>query len=180
MDLAYILSGAMAGFLVGLTGIGGGALMTPILILFFQIDPLVAVATDLWFASITKMAGLLIHQRHAQVDWTVVWRLLLGSLPLTVIILLLISHGLQVSRSEYLTRGIGVVVLLTAIGLLVSPCLFARARQSRIDQPQVFKRLQAPATTVFGALLGACVTLTSVGAGAIGTLVLVFLYPLRM
>ena len=92
MDQAYILCGALTGLLVGLTGVGGGALMTPLLILFFQIDPLVAVSTDLWFASLTKMAGLLIHQRHSQVDWTVVRRLLLGSLPVTVIILILRIH----------------------------------------------------------------------------------------
>lgn len=180
LDQAYILCGALTGLLVGLTGVGGGALMTPLLILFFQIDPLVAVSTDLWFASLTKMAGLLIHQRHSQVDWTVVRRLLLGSLPVTVIILILMSLGYQISKNVSLTRGIGAVVLLTAVGLVVSPWLFALARQTRIDQPQIFKRLQGPATNAFGVVLGVCVSLTSVGAGAIGTLVLMLLYPLRM
>jgi uncharacterized membrane protein YfcA len=180
MEIEYILCGALTGLLVGLTGVGGGALMTPLLILFFHVDPLVAVSTDLWFASLTKMAGLLIHQRHAQVDWNVVRRLLLGSLPVTIIILLLISQKYHVSKSESLTHGVGAVVLLTSIGLFASPWLFERARQIRIDRPQVFKRLQGPTTTVFGAVLGACVSVTSVGAGAIGTLVLMLLYPLRM
>ena len=150
MDMAYILCGALTGLLVGLTGVGGGALMTPLLILFFHIDPLVAVSTDLWFASLTKMVGLLIHQRHAQVDWSVVRRLLLGSLPVTVIILLMISTGVEFSKSVSMTRGIGAVVLLTSIGLFASPWLLRQARQTRIDQPVVFKRLQGPATTVFG------------------------------
>jgi uncharacterized membrane protein YfcA len=180
MDMAYILCGALTGLLVGLTGVGGGALMTPLLILFFHIDPLVAVSTDLWFASLNKIVGLLIHQRHAQVDWSVVRRLLLGSLPVTVIILLMIFSGVEFSKSVSMTRGIGAVVLLTSIGLFTSPWLFRQARQTRIDQPVVFKRLQGLATIAFGAALGACVAITSVGAGAIGTLVLMLLYPLRM
>jgi uncharacterized membrane protein YfcA len=180
MEIEYIFCGALTGLLVGLTGVGGGALMTPLLILFFHVDPLVAVSTDLWFASLTKLAGLLIHQRHAQVDWNVVRRLLLGSLPVTIIILLLISQKYHVLKSESLTHGVGAVVLLTSIGLFASPWLFERARQIRINRPQVFKRLQGPTTTVFGAVLGACVSVTSVGAGALGTLVLMLLYPLRM
>jgi len=180
MDLAYVLCGALTGLLIGLTGVGGGALMTPLLILFFQVDPLVALSTDLWLASLTKMAGLLIHQRHAQVDWGVVRRLLLGSLPVTAIVLLMISSGAEFSKGVSMTRGIGAMAVLTSAGLFASPRLSGWARLTRTDKPLAFKRLQAFATTALGAALGVCVALTSVGAGAMGALVLTVLYPLRM
>ena len=89
MDFIYPLAGAFTGFIVGLTGVGGGALMTPILLLMFGVAPTTAVATDLWFATITKLAALIIHYREQKVEWPIVRRLWLGSLPaasLTVIV----------------------------------------------------------------------------------------------
>lgn len=180
LDPLYLLAGALTGFIVGLTGVGGGALMTPILLLFFGIPPVTAVATDLWFAAITKMFGALIHHRSGQVDWQVVKRLWAGSLPAALLVVILISLNTGITKVNWLTFTIGILILLTAIGLIVSPQLNTWARNRRISQPQQFKRIQ-PAFTIFaGAILGLCVALTSVGAGALGTMAMLYLYPLRM
>lgn len=84
IDLSYTLAGALTGFVVGLTGVGGGALMTPILLIFFGVSPTTAIATDLWFAAVTKLVGTRVHHTHGQVDWQVVMRLWKGSLPMVL------------------------------------------------------------------------------------------------
>jgi hypothetical protein len=180
IDSSYALAGAATGLLVGLTGVGGGALMTPILLFFFGIAPTTAIATDLWFAAITKLVGARIHHKGGQVDWQVVKRLWLGSLPTALLVVGLISFGNKVEKLDWLTQAIGALVLVTAIGLLLAPALQKAARERRIDHPNSFKSWQ-PGLTVFGgAVLGLCVALTSVGAGALGSIMLMYLYPLRM
>lgn len=180
IDWTYSLAGALTGFVVGLTGVGGGALMTPILLLVFGVSPVTAIATDLWFAAITKLVGARIHHANGQVDWQVAKRLWLGSLPLALFVLVLVSLGAQVAKVEWLSKAIGVVVLITAVGLLAAPRLMAYARKRRVSQAERFKAVQPVLTVVSGAVLGLCVALTSVGAGALGSVMLLFLYPLRM
>lgn len=178
IDLSYALAGALTGLIVGLTGVGGGALMTPILLLVFGVSPTTAIATDLWFAAITKIVGARIHHTSGNVDWQIVKRLWWGSLPMALAIVLLV--GTEVAEVGWLTKAIGIAVLLTAVGLLIAPRLAAIARHRRVSEPANFKKVQ-PALTVFsGAFLGLCVALTSVGAGALGSILMMFLYPLRM
>lgn len=179
-DPLYIVAGAFTGFIVGLTGIGGGALMTPILLLFFGIPPVTAVATDLWFAAITKIFGALIHHRSGQVDWQVARRLWFGSLPVALVVVILISLDMVIAKVEWLTFAISVLVIFTSVGLIISPRLNQLARNRRISSPEIFKRVQPILTSVAGGILGFCVALTSVGAGALGAMALLYLYPLRM
>lgn len=180
IDNGYVVAGALTGFVVGLTGVGGGALMTPILLIFFGVSPTAAIATDLWFAAITKMVAARIHHTNGNVDWQVAKRLWLGSLPMAFLIVVIVSLGAQVAKVDWLTKAIGVVVLITAIGLLVAPKLLAYARGRRIGQPERFKAVQPALTVTSGGVLGLCVALTSVGAGALGSVMLLYLYPLRM
>jgi uncharacterized membrane protein YfcA len=179
IDTSYAIAGALTGFVVGLTGVGGGALMTPILLLFFGVSPTTAIATDLWFAAITKMVGARVHHTTGNVDWQVAKRLWLGSLPVALLVVVLVSWG-AVTKVAWLTQVIGIVVLITAMGLLLAPWLRGIAKNRRINSPEKFKNIQ-PAMTVFaGAVLGLFVALTSVGAGALGSVMLLYLYPLRM
>ncbi|MGZ0787694.1 sulfite exporter TauE/SafE family protein [Pseudomonas saponiphila] len=179
VDGAYALAGALTGFVVGLTGVGGGALMMPILLLL-GVAPATAIATDLWFAVLTKAVAASIHNGSAQIDWIVVKCLWFGSLPMALLVVALVSFGAQVQKVDWLTEAIGVVVLVTTLGMLLAPALRLLARERRLDNPSRFKGLQ-PALTVFaGLVLGLCVALTSVGAGALGSVILLYLYPLRM
>lgn len=180
IDTAYALAGALTGFVVGLTGVGGGALMTSILLIFFGVSPTTAIATDLWFAAITKLVGARVHHTNGNVDWQVAKRLWLGSLPMALLIVVIVSLGAQVAKVDWLTKAIGIVVLITAIGLLVAPKLVTYARGRRIGQPERFKAAQPALTVMSGGVLGLCVALTSVGAGALGSVMLLYLYPLRM
>ena len=174
------MAGALTGFVVGLTGVGGGALMTPILLLFFGVSPVTAVATDLWFAAITKVVAARIHNGAGQIDWQVVRRLWMGSLPIAILVVLGVSLGAKVMKVAWLTQAIGVVVMITALGLLFAPRLLAVARNRRLGNPATFKALQPRLTVGAGVVLGGCVALTSVGAGALGSVMLLYLYPLRL
>ena len=180
IDFGYIIAGALTGFVVGLTGVGGGALMTPILLLIFGISPTTAIATDLWFATITKLVGARTHYLRGNVDWQVVRRMWLGSLPMALLVVILVSYGLKIDKVDWLQHAIGVVILITAAGLFLAPLLARVAKGRRLSEPSRFKAMQ-PALTVFsGALLGGLVALTSIGAGALGSVILLYLYPLRM
>lgn len=180
IDGAYIFAGAFTGFVIGLTGVGGGALMTPILLLLFGVSPVTAIATDLWFAAITKLVGARVHHANGAVDWQVVRRLWSGSLPVALLIVMLVSFSEPLTKVAWLTQAIGWVVLVTAVGLLLSPILKNMARQRRLDQPSRFKAAQPGLTVLAGGILGLCVALTSIGAGALGSVMLLYLYPLRM
>lgn len=180
IESGHAIAGAATGFVVGLTGVGGGALMTPILLLVFGVAPQTAVATDLWFAALTKCAALPMHQRGGRVDWQVVRRMWLGSLPVALLTVALVSAGAKVGRVDWLTRAVGVAVLIAAAGLLLAPMLQRHMRERRIAMPERFKARQPALTVGAGALLGALVALTSVGAGALGTVLMLALYPLRM
>lgn len=153
IDWVYSLAGALTGFVVGLTGVGCGALMTPILLLVFGVSPVTAIATDLWFAAITKLVGARVHHASGQVDWQVAKRLWLGSLPLALLVIVPLSLGAQVAKVEWLSKAIGVVVLITAVGLLAAPKLIAYARNRRLSQAERLKAMQSVLTVVLGAVL---------------------------
>ena len=180
IDFHYSVAGAITGFLVGMTGVGGGALMTPLLLIFFGIAPSTAVATDLWFAVVTKLFAFVVHSRSGNVDWQVVKRLWIGSIPvaISIVIYVVLIHSLD--KSTWLSTLIAWVVLITAIGMLLTPYLLAKARGLRIEFPYTFKSLQAMLTIVAGAVLGLFVALTSIGAGALGSVMLLYIYPLRL
>lgn len=181
IDGMLVAAGALTGFVVGLTGVGGGALMTPLLLLFFGVAPLTAVGTDLWFAAITKLAATRIHHGHGLIDWQVVRRLWLGSLPASALTLVWIRlKPIDASAVQFLTVALGCTVLLTAIGMLLQKPLHAVGKRIRLSNERDFKTWQPPLTVLAGAVLGIMVTLTSVGAGALGAVLLAYLYPLRL
>jgi uncharacterized membrane protein YfcA len=181
MEPLQMAAGAATGLLVGLTGVGGGALMTPLLLLVFGVVPLTAVGTDLWFAAITKLFATRVHQGHGLIDWQVVKRLWLGSLSASALTLLWMRlHPVDESAVTLLKTAIAMAVMLTASGLLLQKPLHALGRKLRTTDGQHFKAWQAPLTVLAGAVLGALVTLTSVGAGALGAVFLAYLYPLRL
>ena len=181
MDVMLIVDGALTGLIVGLTGVGGGALMTPLLLLFFGVAPLTAVGTDLWFAAITKLFAAPIHHRHGLIDWQVAKRLWLGSLPASAAMLFWLSRQpINEEAVAALKITIAAAVVITALGLFFQKPLHALGRRFRIAEATRFKALQSPLTVAAGALLGVLVTATSVGAGALGAVFLAYLYPLRL
>jgi hypothetical protein len=181
MHWPEILAGALTGLIVGMTGVGGGALMTPILLLLFGVAPATAVGTDLWFAAFTKVAAMRIHHGQGLIDWPVVKRLWLGSLVCSTLTLLVLRwYPLPAGGAAVLTMAIAGAVLLTAAGLLFQARLHGWGRRLRLAEPERFKAWQAPLTVLAGAMLGVLVTLTSVGAGALGVVFLAHLYPLRL
>jgi uncharacterized protein len=181
MNFLEPLAGAITGFIVGLTGVGGGALMTPILLLFFGVAPHTAIGTDLWFAAITKMAIASVHRGDGTIDWLVLRRLWLGSLPASAATTLWIRANIfDASAASILQMAIAAAVVLTAIGLVVQAPLRRRADRRYLELAEKYAAWQAPATVVAGAVLGIIVTLTSVGAGALGAVMLVYLYPTRL
>lgn len=181
--LAWIdpLAGFGVGLVVGLTGVGGGSLMTPILVLLLGVAPATAVGTDLWFAALTKLAGSAVHQGRGAVDWQVLRRLWLGSLPSSLALLAWLHMGTaRPMQSPLVLHLLGIVLLLTAAAMLLRGRAHALGRTLRLHDAARFKRWQPALTVLAGAVLGSLVTLTSVGAGALGVVMLVYLYPLRM
>jgi uncharacterized membrane protein YfcA len=176
IDPLFMLSGFFVGLLVGQTGVGGGSLMTPILVLLFGIHPATAVGTDLLYASATKSVGTLVHGLNHTVDWRVVRRLASGSVPATIVTLLGVSffdiNGAMSGR--VISLVLGIMLLLTAVSLIF------RRRFLVLMEPslsRVSHRQAARLTVVTGAILGVLVTLSSVGAGALGVTALLLLYP---
>ncbi|MDP3716607.1 MAG: sulfite exporter TauE/SafE family protein [Acidobacteriota bacterium] len=179
IDAWQVAAGALTGLVVGMTGVGGGALMTPILLLGFGTAPLVAVGTDLWFAAITKLAVSGLHVRQRLIDWPVVTHLWLGSLPASLLTLLWLANWQANDGAVALVKAaIAIAVSVTAVSLLVGQPLRAPgARLSASAPSSAAIEWPAAATVAAGALLGVMVTLTSIGAGALGVVMLVHLYP---
>ncbi|MBJ7433309.1 MAG: sulfite exporter TauE/SafE family protein, partial [Microbacteriaceae bacterium] len=180
IDFGYTLAGIVTGLVVGITGVGGGAVMTPILILLLGVAPATAVATDLWFAAITKLFGAGIHGVGGNIDWQVVRRLWMGSIPVAIVVAILVALNAKPEKVSWLTTAIGVVVLVTAIGMFLAPVLIKAAQANRTETPAKFRNFQAPATIASGGVVGGLVALTSVGAGALGSVAMTALYPYRM
>ncbi len=175
-DLLYGLSGFCVGVLVGMTGVGGGSLMTPLLILLFGVHPTTAVGTDLLFAASTKATGTIVHAAARTVDWMLVSLLAIGSVPATIATLLLLSRfDLKgVVAQHVITITLGIVLLVTALFLIAGRRIRARYadRLNRLDP-----RTAGLFTIGLGLTMGVLVTTTSVGAGAIGVTVLLLLHP---
>ena len=176
IDPLYSLSGFAVGLLVGMTGVGGGALMTPLLILGFGVAPATAVGTDLLYAAITKTGGSLVHGFAHSIDWRVVRRLAGGSIPATILTLAALSlFDLNSEPARALiTFVLSFALFITAFVLVFGERLVA-AYRARVAQ--VAPERTALTTIIVGALLGVLVTISSVGAGAIGVVALVLLYP---
>lgn len=181
-DSAFIFAGFFVGMVVGLTGVGGGSLMTPILIFFFDTKPYLAVGTDLLFAAFTKMGGTIKLARARIVDWRVVFHLSAGSIPAALITLSML-HWLGAASKQVqslMTTTLGVALLLTAAATLykalrgkTAPASIVRGQETQAATPRHWSL-----PLLFGAVIGTLVTLTSVGAGAIGVTVLMILYPM--
>ncbi len=178
--LLYVTAGAFVGLVIGLTGIGGGSLMTPLL-LMFGIPPHIAVGTDLLYASITKASGVVAHHKQKNIRWSITWLLAIGSIPSAIITgLILQAHFSDFKQyTGIITTSLGVMLMLTASLLIFRKQiqLFA-VHQSDLNQVSFLQRHKAALTVGMGVFLGVFVTLSSVGAGAIGTAILLVLYPL--
>lgn len=177
--LAYTLAGLLVGFLVGLTGVGGGSLMTPLLIFVFGIPPVVAVGTDLLFAAITKLNGAVAHGLRHTVEWRVVALLGAGSVPASLATAAALDRWQQAGAQldALVTLSLGGALILTSLALVFKRRLHRMGRElvGRLHGDWTHWR---PALTVAtGLVLGALVTLSSVGAGALGAAILFFLYP---
>jgi len=172
----FVLSGFAVGFLVGMTGVGGGSLMTPLLILLFHVHPVTAVGTDLIYASITKTGGSVVHGFNRTIDWRIVRRLASGSLPASLLTLGALSL-LKIDPAQYgalVTKILGVALLATAAALLLRRRLLA----SYSKRVGVLSEGQTRFYTILtGVVLGVLVTISSVGAGALGVTALLLLYP---
>jgi uncharacterized protein len=171
---AQAVSGFAVGAIVGLTGVGGGSLMTPLLVLLFGIHPATAVGTDLLHAAITKTGGTYVHARQGRVDWRITGLLAAGSLPAAVATLAALHHYSNHlgGDSRIITITLGAALLLTAAVLIL------RTSLQRISQAQVPGLGRFPIFTILtGVVLGFLVTISSVGAGALGVTALFFLYP---
>jgi uncharacterized membrane protein YfcA len=172
----YALSGFCVGLLVGMTGVGGGSLMTPLLILLFGVHPSTAVGTDLLFAASTKAVGTVVHAAERTVDWRLVGLLATGSVPGTIATLIVLSQGdMGDAKTQHgVTLTLGCVLLVTAVVLLGG----RRIRERYADRLNGFdKRTTNLLTILLGLVMAVLVTTTSVGAGAIGVTVLLILHP---
>jgi len=179
MDWMYTLSGFLVGLIVGITGVGGGSLMTPLLVLVFGVSPATAVGTDLLYASLTKSLGGWVHGMRGSVDWKIVGLLALGSLPAAVVTIALLKYlALDEKSLRGLVTGmLSVALLLTATALLLKSQIKKIARRKDGTVYELHHRYLPAATVTTGIVVGALVTISSVGAGVLGTVALLFLYP---
>jgi hypothetical protein len=175
-DPGYALSGFIVGLLVGQTGVGGGSLMTPLLVLLFGVHPATAVGTDLLYAAATKSVGTLVHGANRTVDWRIVGRLAGGSVPATALTLLVLSQFRMTSpeMSRVISVSLGVTLLLTACALMLRHRVVAAVGPA---MDRVTPRTRRWLTIGVGAVLGVLVSISSVGAGAMGVVALALLYP---
>jgi uncharacterized membrane protein YfcA len=178
----YASAGFLVGAMVGLTGVGGGSLMTPILMLVFGQPATTAVGTDLVFASITKLAATVSYGQTRRVDWPVVGRLAIGSLPASAAVILWfwLTRRTPGVVDGLVLKALAAMLVVTAFGLL-GQTLFRRfGVQLTAASLNRTERFRPALTVATGIVLGVAVTLTSVGAGALGVVALLYLYPLRL
>jgi len=176
IDPLYVASGFGVGLLVGMTGVGGGSLMTPLLILLFGIHPTTAVGTDLLYASATKTGGTLVHGIGRSIHWPAVIRLACGSLPASGATLLVMW---QLNLDPSAQRSVVNLVLCFALLLTATSLIFRKAIMERYRRTleHIDEKTTAIATVATGTALGILVTISSVGAGAVGVTALLLLYP---
>ncbi len=179
LELVYALSGLAVGFIVGMTGVGGGSLMTPIL-LFFGISPSTAVGTDLLYAAITKSGGVLVHQKKGNIDWRITGFLAVGSLPAAALTLL-VMHWIGFD-SKHVNNSIkialGITLVLTALAIVLKQQLLDWSHRNDAIFTRLTRQQRERAAIVTGIILGIAVTVTSIGAGALGTVALFLIFPM--
>lgn len=177
MDWLYTVSGFTVGAIVGLTGVGGGSLMTPLLVLLFGIHPATAVGTDLLYAAVTKSGGTFAHARQNHVDWRLTGLLAAGSIPAAALTVVILSQLPKQSAvmSHLISISLGSALLLTSVALLFGRRLqrYAVAHEATSWRT----RHLGKCTVAVGIVLGVLVSISSVGAGALGVAALFFLYP---
>ena len=180
-EFAFVFAGFAVGLVVGLTGVGGGSLMTPLLIFFFGIKPHLAIGTDLLFAAFTKMGGTVSLARARAVDWKIVGQTAAGSIPASLATLYMLQRlgPANPATQTIMTTTLGLALLLTA-GATLYKALRGKAAPVTITAEEIGQATRSrhwALPLLFGAVIGTLVTLTSVGAGAIGVIVLMLLYP---
>ena len=175
------IAGFGVGAAVGMTGIGGGSLMTPLLVLLFGFAPVTAVGTDLWFAAVTKVVGGTFHNRKGTVDWQVLGRMSMGSIPACIVTLIWMDHT-RTAQMQHgtLLRALGGVLLATSLAVMLRKYVHSLGSRLRTSTATSFVRAQPWLTVLAGVVLGVAVPLTSVGAGALGSAMLLYIYPFRM
>ena len=178
-QIGLVIAGLFVGFIVGMTGVGGGSLMTPIL-LWFNIPPTTAVGTDLLYAAFTKMGGVYVHNKKKNINWKITGWLSLGSIPAALITLwILQSIKTDITSMNALIKySLGWALLFTSVAILFKKKIMEFSQKHAGDRFHSESTAQNVLTVAIGVLLGATVTLTSIGAGALGTVTLFFLYPL--
>lgn len=178
-QIGLIIAGLFVGFVVGMTGVGGGSLMTPIL-LWFGIPPTTAVGTDLLYAAFTKIGGVYVHNKKKNINWTITGWLSLGSVPAALITLwVLESIKTDITAMNAIIKySLGWALLFTSIAVLFKKRIMIFSQKHAGDRFHYESKTQNMLTVAIGVLLGATVTLTSIGAGALGTVTLFFLYPI--
>ncbi len=180
MDFGYSFAGFVVGFIVGMTGVGGGSLMTPILVLLFGIKPALAVGTDLLYASVTKAGGIVVHHKNGTVLWPIVGLLALGSAPASLATVFILKRLTEqgVDPGGLITGALGVALILTSFAILGRSTIVRLASGPWFEPMRALhERHQTAMTVSCGIILGILVTLSSVGAGALGVVLLFFLYP---
>jgi uncharacterized membrane protein YfcA len=177
--LGFSLAGLVVGLAVGATGVGGGSLMTPILILFYGISPKLAVGTDLLYACLSKSFGVTLYRKHGSVDWSIVGWQALGSVPASLATLLWLHHLGDSSGLDHLIKlTLSIAIVVTASFTLFQDAIASRLRPApRPDGSGLSPHLRRALTVAAGALIGCVVTISSVGAGVIGMMLLLLLYP---
>lgn len=185
----FILAGVLVGFCVGITGVGGGSLMTPILISLFKIEPHIAIGTDLLYAAISKFCGSIVHAKKTNIVWPIVLWLAVGSIPASLATHWVLENYLSQSASYkgILTMVLGFMLTLTGISIVFRGSIekfFSKFRQNESlelteDLANIHLRAKEKRVyiVVMGIVLGIFVTLSSVGAGAFGIMALVLMFP---
>ena len=178
-QIGLVVAGLVVGMIVGLTGVGGGSLMTPIL-LWFGISPTTAVGTDLLYAAITKAGGVFVHNKKQNINWNITGWLSLGSVP-AALLTLYILHILDTDTTalnSVIKYSLGWALVFTSVAILFKKKIMVYSQRHAGDKFHKESKTQNFLTVAIGVLLGVTVTLTSIGAGALGTVTLFFLYPL--
>jgi uncharacterized protein len=175
VDWLAIISGFGIGAIVGMTGVGGGSLMTPLLIGVFKLNPAIAIGTDLWFAAITKSGGAWAHHRHGHVDYRITGLMLAGSIPASLATVAAMHYtGITKGWAGALTFALGIALLLTAVTIAYRSAWQAVGLRLERWLPESRK---TALTVAAGVLLGVLVSLSSIGAGALGATLILLLYP---
>jgi len=175
IDAAVAIAGALVGFVVGLTGMGGGALMTPLLVLAFGIPPLAAVSNDIVASMIMRPIGGGVHWKRGTVNWPLVKWLALGSIPSAFLgVLILRRLGVGIELQGMIRTALGAALIIASVGLVARPLLAARKKPGESQLPFYVKPLPTVAIGIIGGML---VGVTSVGSGTLMIILLLILYP---